>query len=193
MPARHIHEAWIPGQQLVAAEPGKCDFEAGLFGSLRDEPSVDAVDRGLVHRLDDGGKILVEFALVDAPHDVPRSIALRHMTGELRFVLHRAAELVETKGDRSDLALAGIPHQAEKRTGIDTRGEKHPDLDVRQQMGADTVERGGARPVHRQGPGLMHLLRGPRRGWRKAMARADPPYRSAGCARPARRECRGRA
>ncbi len=62
------------------------------------------------------------------------------MPGERRFILRRAAEFVESEGDRPDLTLAGVSHQSEKGTGIDTRREKNPDLDVRQKMAADTIE-----------------------------------------------------
>ena len=73
--------------------------------------------------------------------------------GELRFVLGRAVELVETKRDRADLPLAGVRHQSEKRTGIDTRGEKNPNFDIRQQVGADTVAHRRAQTLAQFGGG----------------------------------------
>ena len=106
-------------------------------------PSID----GWSIASNDGGEILAELASLDTPHDMPRAVALCDARSERRFVLRRAAEFIESEGDRADLTLASVPHQAEKRTRIDTGGKKHPDLDIRKEMGADAVEHRGAQAL----------------------------------------------
>ena len=67
-------------------------------------------------------------------------VTLGHARGERRFVLRRAAELLEGKRDRADFALARVPHEAKKRAGVDARREKDAHLDIGQEMRPHAVK-----------------------------------------------------
>ena len=195
-PARHVDEARIAGQKLIAAKPGDRDLEASLACRFRDEPRVDAVDRGLVHGLENCREIVQELALSDTPHDVVRPIALGDQCGKRRLVLIRAAELLEGQRDGADVALARVPHQTEQRAGIDARRKKYAHLDIGKKMRAHAI---GHRRAHnigqfgRREAALGDPPRGSPRGWRRASARAGPRHRSTAYGLPAAHECRGRA
>ena len=59
-PARHIDKARIAGEKLIATKPGERHLQSGLLRGLRDEPRVHTIDRGLIHRLENRRKIVVE-------------------------------------------------------------------------------------------------------------------------------------
>ena len=50
--ARNVVKTWIAAEQFVAAETRERDFQSGAFGREANEVSVDAIDRGPVHRLE---------------------------------------------------------------------------------------------------------------------------------------------
>ena len=64
-PSAGCRKARIAGQELIAAQPRERHLQAGLVGRLGDEPGVDAVDRGLVHGLQNGRQVVAELPLAD--------------------------------------------------------------------------------------------------------------------------------
>ena len=67
-----------------------------------------------------------------------------HLGGQGSLVAGRTAELVERQGHGLDVLLAGVPHQAGERTGVDPRGEEGADRHVRDEVVTDGVEHGRA-------------------------------------------------
>ena len=89
------------------------------------------------------------------PHNVLRPVSLGHLRGERRLVLSCPAELFEGKRNRSDLTLTGIPHEAEKRPGVDASREKQAHLDIGEQMRTHAVEHRAAHPLRQFSPQVL--------------------------------------
>src|ERR1700683_4201861 len=85
-PARYVREAGIPPQKFIATETRDYDLETRLLRRFRNEPSVHAVDRGLVHSVKDHWQILDELLPAEAPHYVTCPVAIAHASCQRSFV-----------------------------------------------------------------------------------------------------------
>ena len=155
----------------------------------------DAIDRGLIHRLDDGGQILAEFALVDTPHDVSRSIAPATCpaSGASSSAVPRNSSKARVIARISRWPVSAIrPSSAPESTPA----ERKIPTSTSASRWARTLSSTAARrrsPSSAAGAGSDAPVARIAARFANGTARAGPPYRSAACARPARRECRGRA
>ena len=100
------------------------------MGGLAHEPGVDAVGARLVHGREDEWKVLAKLLFPDDPDGVAQAVGVCHLGGQGSLVAGRAAELLERQGHGLDVLLAGVPHQAGERTGVDPRGEEGTDRHV---------------------------------------------------------------
>ena len=140
-PAGKIAEGAVAAEQLVAPEPRDGNLQPELLGRLGHEPRVDAVDRGLVHRLEDARQVGSELALRDPSRRVPRAEGARDLRGERRLVLVGGSQFVEGKRHGLDVAVAGIAHQADERARVDAGGQERADGHVRHEVVAHAVEK----------------------------------------------------
>ena len=70
------------------------------------------------------GRSRVEFPLADPAQDVACAIARGDTRGMRPLVLFAILKFIERQRDGTDIALAGIAHQAKQRPGIHSGGEK---------------------------------------------------------------------
>ena len=97
----------------------RLDHCAELVRCLGSKPGADAIDRGLIHGLGDERQIRLKLGLGDDACGMARAVEAANLLGQRRLVLGAVAELAEGDGDGLEVALAGVPHQADERTGVD--------------------------------------------------------------------------
>ena len=78
-----------------------------------DEPGVEAVDRRLVHRIENFGQIVAKLLLRHDTRRMSRAILRRDLCRDRGLVLAPTAEFLESQGHRLDILLPGIAHQTD--------------------------------------------------------------------------------
>ena len=106
-----------------------------------DEPSVEAIDRGLIHRVMNFGQVVAETPARSrhawyvgcriAPRSLPRSGPRPRST----------AKFLECQSHRLDVLLPSIAHQTDQRARIDSAGKKCANRDIGHEMMAHAVEK----------------------------------------------------
>ena len=115
-------ESRIAREEFVGAQPAHRHPEPGAVGSATGEPAVDAIDRRLVHRLEDGLEAGFDVAAVEPLDDVLCAVERGRADGEGNFVELGPGIFGEADGNRLDPRLAERRHRAEQRGGIDPGG-----------------------------------------------------------------------
>jgi hypothetical protein len=82
---RRAGEARIPAEQLVSTDPGERDRQARLARRPGDEPRVETVDRGLVHRVEESFEPGDEIPDPQPDLDVLRSVSARGRRRRIAF------------------------------------------------------------------------------------------------------------
>ena len=85
---------------------------------LAHEPSVDAINRRLIHRLDDSRQVRSKLVLADDARRVPGRVEARDRLASGASSFARAAEFIECQRHGLDILLPGFAHQTDKGAGI---------------------------------------------------------------------------
>src|SRR5262249_20578544 len=109
-PARNVAEGWVTAKQFIAAEPRYRGLEAKLTRGFADEPGVDAIDRGLIHRLENSWQILPEFLLGDDADCVFAVVMGGALRREGSLVFRLVPIFLVRERDGIDPLLAGTTH-----------------------------------------------------------------------------------
>src|SRR4051794_24463115 len=99
---RDSTERRVATEQFVPSNTREHDFVAPLGGSLTGEPRVHAVDRRLIHCVEEPRQILFELCLRHTPDGVREAVVRGDRFRHRHFVLRHAGELVETERDGLD-------------------------------------------------------------------------------------------
>ena len=105
-----------------------------------DEPGVEAVNRGLVHRVQNFGQVVLKLPLRHDPCGMSRAILSGDLCRDRGLVLDPTPEFFERKGDRLDILLSGITHQTDQRARVDSAGKKCANRDIGHEMMTHAVE-----------------------------------------------------
>ncbi len=145
VPTRHVFEGRVAAEELVPAQSGERDLDAGFVRGSGDQEGVEAVDRGLVHRGERGLPGGRDVGAGEAALEVAGAEGLGDPSRERRFVA--VAPLPAFEGQREGRELVAEAFSRRARRPAPSRGRP----------------RGRGRPGRRRPGGLRRSPRGLRR------------------------------
>src|SRR5262249_12959771 len=104
--------------EFVATETGQRDLEAEFMRRLAHKPDVDAINRRLIHGLDDTRQVGSKLVLTDDTRRVPSRIEIRDRRGLRPLVIWRATEFIEHHRHLLYISLPGSAHKTADCAGI---------------------------------------------------------------------------
>ena len=138
--ARHVAKRWIAAEKLVATQAGNRHLQSQFARRFADEPGVETIDRGLVHRIENFRQIIAEFLLGHDTRGVSRPVLRRDLRRDRRLVLASPAKFFEGQRHRLDVLLSRIAHQTDQSAGVDSAGKECTDRNVGYEMVTHAVE-----------------------------------------------------
>ena len=105
-----------------------------------DEPGVEAVNRGLVHRVENFGQVIVKFRLRHDTRGMSRAILSSDLCRDRGLVLDPTLEFFERQGDGLDILLSGVTHETDQRARVDSAGKECTNRDIGHEMMTHAVK-----------------------------------------------------
>src|SRR5262249_2415933 len=130
----------IATEKLVATQAGNRHLESQFTRRLADEPGIEAINRGLVHCIEDFGQVVPKLLLRHDTRGVSRAILGRNLLCNYRLILISTAEFFESQCHSLDILLPCITHEADQGTGVNSTREECADRHVGYKMMPDAVE-----------------------------------------------------